>query len=152
VPVHDWGTQEWPEPARLHASNPAGHLALLPLSPAHKGIVSAYKTQQHHIVHRGRSFHFVSYEGQDADLKRQQAETPPSWYLMLAGKRWMVMPELAPTVPEELDRQFTEWLDARVFTGAPAVQSQQPPSPGAATLAGPAEALRSAVRSASARL
>ena len=114
--------------------------------------MSAYKTQQHRLVHRGRPFHFVSYEGQDADLKRERPETPPSWYLMLAGKRWMVMPEVGPTTPEELDRRFGEWLDSRVFSGAPAVQSQQPPSPGAATLAGPAEALRSAFQPASARL
>ena len=113
--------------------------------------MSAYKTQQHHLVHRGRSFHFVSYEGQDADPKRQQLATPPSWYVMLAGKRWIVMPEVAEIVPAELDRRFSEWLDACVFSGAPAVQSAQPPRPGAATLAGPAEALRTAVRPASAR-
>ena len=90
--------------------------------------MSSYKTQQYHLVRRGRSFHFVSYEGHPADPKRQQPELPPSWYMMLAGKRWMVMPEVGETTPEELDRQFGEWLDARVFDGTPAVQSQQPPS------------------------
>jgi len=112
--------------------------------------MSSYKTQQHRIVRRGRTFHFVSYEGHPADLKRQLSEMPPSWYVMLGGKRWMVMPELGQTPPEELDRLFGEWLDARVFDGAPAVQSQQPPSLGAATLAGPAEYLRSVVRPAGA--
>lgn len=111
----------------------------------------SYKTQQHHLVHRGRSFHFVSYEGCPADPKRHQPETPPSWYLMLAGKRWRVMSEVGDTAPAQLDRQFGEWLDERVFGGAPAVQSQQPPSPGAATLAGPAEAVRSAVPPAGAQ-
>ena len=110
----------------------------------------SYKTQQHRLARRGRTFHFVSYEGCPADLKRQQPETPPSWYLMLSGKRWMVMSEVAGTAPEELDRAFGEFLDAHVFDGAPALQSQQPPSPGAATLAGPAEALRSAIPPASA--
>lgn len=115
--------------------------------------MSAYKTQQHRLVHRGRSFHFVSYEGQPADLKKQQPETPPTWYLMLAGKRWMVSPEVGEAAPAELDRQFGEWLDAHVFSGAPAaLQSQQPPSAGAASLAGPAEALRSAIPSAAARV
>ncbi len=103
--------------------------------------MSAYKTQQHRLVHRGRSFHFVSYEGHPADVKRQQTEMPPSWYLMLAGKRWVVSPQIGETATAELDGQFGEWLDAHVFDGAPAVQSQQPPSAGAATLAGPAEAL-----------
>jgi hypothetical protein len=109
--------------------------------------MSGYKTQQLRIVRRGQSFHFVSYEGQPADLKRQQDGIPAAWYLMLSGKRWMVIPELAETTPAELDRQLGEWLDARVFSGEPAVQSQQPPppAPGAATLAGPAEALRSAI-------
>ena len=106
--------------------------------------MSGYKTQQHRLIRRGRTFHFVSYDGQAADLKRSQPEMPPSWYVMLAGKRWVVSPQSGEAVPAELDRQFGEWLDAHVFAGAPAVQSQQPPSVGAATLAGPAEALRSA--------
>jgi hypothetical protein len=106
--------------------------------------MSGYKTQQHRLIRRGRSFHFVSYDGQPADLKRSQPEMPPSWFLMLAGKRWVVSPQVRDLEPAELDHQFGEWLDAHVFSGAPAVQSQQPPSVGAATLAGPAEALRSA--------
>ena len=113
--------------------------------------MSSYKTQQHHIVRQGRSFHFVSYEAQPADPKRQQPETPASWYVMLGGKRWIVMPEVGGNSAEELDRMFGEWLAARVFNGAPAVQSQQPPSPGASTLAGPAEALRSAIHQDAAR-
>ena len=107
--------------------------------------MSSYRTQQHRLVHRGQSFHFVSYEGQPADEKSHQPEMLPSWYLMLAGKRWMVTPQAGDTTPAELDRQFGEWLEAHVFSGAPAVQSQQPPSAGAATLAGPAEALRVAI-------
>ena len=113
--------------------------------------MSSYKTQQHRLVHRGQSFHFVSYEGQPADEKRHQIEMPPSWYLMLAGKRWMVSPQIGEIVPAELDRQFAEWLDAHVFTGSQAVQSQQPSLVGAATLAGPAEASRTAIPPASAR-
>jgi hypothetical protein len=84
--------------------------------------MSGYKTQQHHLVRQGRSFHFVSYEGRPADLKRQLPEEPPCWYLMLAGKRWMVMPQGAETAPEELDRRFGEWLDGRGFGGAPETQ------------------------------
>ena len=113
--------------------------------------MSSYKTQQHRLVHRGQSFHFVSYEGQTADEKRHQPEMPASWFLMLAGKRWMVSPQLGETLPVDLDRHFAEWLDAHVFTGAPAVQSQQPSLAGAATLAGPAEASRTAIPPARAR-
>jgi hypothetical protein len=108
--------------------------------------MSSYKTQQLRLLHRGRSFHFVSYEGQPADLKKQLAEQPPTWFLMLAGKRWKVGPQVGEAAPGELDRQFGEWLDAHVFSGAAApLQSQQPPSPGAPTLAGPAEAQLSAI-------
>jgi hypothetical protein len=107
--------------------------------------MSAYRTQQHRLVHRGRSFHFVSYEGQPADEKHRRPEIPPSWYLMLAGKRWVVIPQVAETTPAELGRQFGEWLDAHVFGGAPGAQSQQSSTAGAATLAGPAEALRVAI-------
>jgi hypothetical protein len=79
--------------------------------------VSGYKTQQHHLVHRGRSFHFVSYEGHPSDEKRHQREEPNSWYLMLAGKRWMVGPQVGEATAADLDRQFGEWLDAHVFNG-----------------------------------
>jgi hypothetical protein len=82
--------------------------------------MSAYKTQQHHVVHRGRSFHFVSYEGHPEDVKKQAAAQPPTWYLMLAGKRWAVAEQGSAAVPEELDRQFTQWLDENVFAEAPA--------------------------------
>jgi hypothetical protein len=114
--------------------------------------MSGYRTQQHRLIRRGRTFHFVSYEGQPADMKRLQPEMPPTWYLMLAGKRWIVGPQHAESVGADLDREFGEWLDAHVLSGEPAVQSQQPAfaSAGAATLAGPAEALRTAISSADA--
>jgi len=81
--------------------------------------MSAYKTQQHHLVHRGRSFHFVSYEGQSADVKKQLAATPPTWYAMLGGKRWVVAEQLAEAEPAELERQFADWLDEHVFAAVP---------------------------------
>jgi hypothetical protein len=78
-------------------------------------IMSAYKTQQHRLVHRGRSFHFVSYEGQAADLKRQTAATPPTWYIMLGGKRWAVMAQTGEVEPATLESRFVQWLDENVF-------------------------------------
>ena len=82
--------------------------------------MSSYKTQQHRLVHRGRPFHFVSYEGQAADMKRQTAAVPPTWYVMLAGKRWAVVTQAAEVEPAELERQFAVWLDENVFSAAPA--------------------------------
>jgi len=64
--------------------------------------MSGYITEQHRLVHRGRSFHFVSYEGHPADAKHEQSEMPPTWYLMLAGKRWLVSPQVGGTEPGEL--------------------------------------------------
>ena len=90
--------------------------------------MSAYRTQQHRLVHRGLSYHFVSYQGQPADEAKQQPEVPASWYLMLAGKRWMVGPQVEATA-EDLDRQFAAWLDAHVLNNGPQLQSQQPPMP-----------------------
>lgn len=83
-------------------------------------IVSAYKTQQHRFVHRGRTFHFVSYEGQAADAKRQTPAVPPTWYVMLGGKRWAVAEQAGEQDLPALERQFGEWLDTHVSFAEPA--------------------------------
>ena len=80
----------------------------------------AYKTDQHRLVHRGRSFHFVSYEGLLANANKEQVATPPTWYLMSGGKRWAVMPQVPDQQPTDLDEQLGRWLDEHVFTGIPA--------------------------------
>lgn len=114
--------------------------------------MSTYQTQQLHVVHGGRSFHFVSYEGHPADPKLERSDTPPAWFLMYGGKRWMAFPQNGDTAPAMLARQFGEWLDAHVCGATSALQSQQPPSPGAASTGPPrasrasAEAARRAVR------
>jgi hypothetical protein len=82
--------------------------------------VSAYKTQQHRFAHRGRTFHFVSYEGQAADVKRQTDAAPPMWYLMLDGKRWAVLEQSGADQLTELEPLFADWLDAHVFFAEPA--------------------------------
>ncbi len=86
--------------------------------------MSSYRTEQHRLSHRGVSYHFVSYAGLPADEAKQQPEVPAAWYLMLAGKRWMVGPQVE-TTSEELDRQFGEWLDAHVLGDAPVPSSEQ---------------------------
>jgi hypothetical protein len=82
--------------------------------------MSGYKTQQHRLVHRGRPFHFVSYEGQAADLKRQTAAVPPTWYVMLGGKRWAVVVQSGEVEPASLESQFVQWLEEHVFSAVPA--------------------------------
>lgn len=77
--------------------------------------MSGYKTTQHRVLHRGREFHFVSYEGQPANVRAGTDATPAAWYLMVAGKRMAVMPELGDQEAELLTQAFTRWLDHNVF-------------------------------------
>lgn len=77
--------------------------------------MSKYTVQQRRLRHRGREFHFVSYEGRPANPRRDEPATDATWFLMSAGKRWEVMPEQPGQDGEELDRRFREWLDTHVF-------------------------------------
>lgn len=79
--------------------------------------MSAYKTDQRRLLHRGREFHFVSYEGQHANPARGIEETPANWCLMIAGKRWEVMPQVAEQEPGELEEQLHAWLDENLPAG-----------------------------------
>lgn len=74
--------------------------------------------EQRRLVHRGREFHFVSYDGQPANEKRGQSATAPAWWLMGAGTRWEVAPCRPGQSQEELDRVFTRWLETHVFRAA----------------------------------
>lgn len=110
--------------------------------------MSTYRTEQYRFRHRGRWFHFVSYEGRPADPKLELADLTPGWFLMYAGKRWWVSPQRTDTAPAELDRHFAEWLETHVFCDAPALQSQQPAWVGTASPADPPHGSRVACRSA----
>ena len=76
--------------------------------------MSAYKTDQRRVLHHGREYHFVSYEGVAANPRRGQAAVPPTWFLMRAGKRWFVMPQIPDQASADVDRQLHEWLDLHV--------------------------------------
>jgi len=77
--------------------------------------MSKQTVEQVRLTHRGRSFHFVSYEGHPGSLKRSEPATDPAWFLMSAGTRWQVMPHHAGQEPGERDRLLTAWLDGHVF-------------------------------------
>lgn len=70
-----------------------------------------YKVEQRRLPYRGRSFHFVSYEGQRANPARGHLGSPSFWFLMSAGNRVEVMPHLLGEEPAELDRRLLEWLE-----------------------------------------
>jgi len=74
--------------------------------------------EQRRLMYRGREFHFVSYEGLPANVKRAQPATEPAWWLMSAGTRWEVMPFQPGRDEHELDRAFAAWLDRHVFQAA----------------------------------
>lgn len=79
--------------------------------------MSAYKTEQCRVVHRGREFHFVSYEGVASNPRLGHDATPATWYLMRAGKRWAVMPQDFDQPLADLELALHAWLDAHVFGG-----------------------------------
>jgi hypothetical protein len=77
--------------------------------------MAAYKVQQRYLVHRGREFHFVSYEGQVANAAKHIAATPPTWFLISAGKRWEVMTQEPSETEDQCARRLAAWLDRNVF-------------------------------------
>jgi hypothetical protein len=81
-------------------------------------MASRYQVEHRHITHRGRDFHFVSYEGQRANPARNEPATEPRWFLVNAGYRWEVMPQREGQEVGEVDRLLTQWLEATVFDQA----------------------------------
>ena len=72
--------------------------------------MGSYKVEQRQLSHRGRMFHFVSYEGQRAKPASGQLASPSAWFLMNEGTRWEVMLHVVGEEPAELDRRLLEWL------------------------------------------
>ncbi len=83
-----------------------------------------YKTDQRRILHRGREFHFVSYDGQPANPRLGQVATEPTWYLMSAGKRWPVALQVANQPDPILEATLHRWLEGHVFSGSPLTTSR----------------------------
>jgi hypothetical protein len=79
--------------------------------------VSSHKVEQRRLSHRGREFHFVSYDAQLANERRGQAAVPAMWYLMNEGKRRPVLPHVPGQELIELDDALLRWVDEEVFGG-----------------------------------
>jgi hypothetical protein len=73
-------------------------------------LMTAYKNAQHHVVLKGRDFHFVSYDGTPANEKRGIEETGPMWYLMGPNKRWPVMPHNLDQPDHEVLGELKKWI------------------------------------------
>ena len=78
-------------------------------------MASRYRVEQRRITSRGRSFHFVSYEGQPANAARNEPATEAAWFLVSGGYRREVMSQQLDQDVEELDRMLAEWLETHVF-------------------------------------
>ncbi|HEV8598949.1 MAG TPA: hypothetical protein VGQ69_06285 [Gemmatimonadales bacterium] len=85
--------------------------------------MSGFKMEQKRIVHRGREFHFVSYEAQLANPVKALPAQPAAWFLMQGGKRWMVMPLVRDQAPEAVDKSLIQWLESHVFHPASVIPS-----------------------------
>jgi hypothetical protein len=67
------------------------------------------------VSHRGRVFQFVSYEGRVANPRTGETASPPTWFLMSAGKRWPAIVQTSDLDADALTRLLTKWLDQNVF-------------------------------------
>jgi hypothetical protein len=95
--------------------------------------VAGFKPQQHHLSIRGRDFHFVSYEGRPADLRRNLLAQPAMWYLMCEGRRWpAVLCEHAQSL-EAIDTALRVWTKANAIGP---VEAAPPKAPRAAPALG----------------
>lgn len=86
-------------------------------APVHsnESSVSSHKVEQRRLHHRGREFHFVSYDAQVANERRGEVAIPPMWYLMNEGKRRPVLPHVPGQELMELDGALLRWVDEQVF-------------------------------------
>ncbi len=77
--------------------------------------MSSYKTDQHRLVHRGRTFHFVSYDAHAANPRTGEAAMPATWFLMCSGKRLPAIAHDPGQDTEAVIGALTRWLDQHVF-------------------------------------
>jgi hypothetical protein len=77
--------------------------------------MSRHPILQLRVTHRGREFHFVSYEPIVTPANRALAPSPWTWYLMNEGKRLEVMPHAPEQTPEEIEQDLIRWLESYVY-------------------------------------
>lgn len=87
--------------------------------------MAGIKHEQRRIVHRGRTFLFVSYEAEDANVAKKFPGRPPTWFLVSSGNRWPAIPYQPEQSGEEVDALCTTWLETVVFAPVPAKAAAQ---------------------------
>jgi hypothetical protein len=73
--------------------------------------MTAFKPQQRHLTIRGRTFHFVSYEGRPENTRRAETSLPPMWFLMVEGRRCPVLPCEVGQPLAEVDAALSIWAE-----------------------------------------
>jgi hypothetical protein len=77
--------------------------------------MTAFKPQQRHLTIRGRTFHFVSYEAQPANVARGQPGAPSMWYLMLEGRRCPALAYDPKQSLTDLDEALQAWAEGNAL-------------------------------------
>ena len=77
--------------------------------------MSAFKSQQRLLTIRDRAFHFVSYEGQPANVRRGEAASPAMWYLMVEGRRCPALLWEPDQSLDDVDQQLIRWATENAF-------------------------------------
>lgn len=78
--------------------------------------MGTFRNAQRRVTHRGKVFHFVSYEAQDGNLAKDLPAMPATWYLLSSGHRWPAIPLQEGDPDDATDALLAEWLEAQVFT------------------------------------
>ena len=90
--------------------------------------MSTFKPQQRHLTVRGRAYHFVSYEAQPADSRRNLEASPAMWFLMVEGHRCPVLPcDSGQSLPE-LDAALERWIEHNAVGPVEQAAHQRPPA------------------------
>ena len=76
-----------------------------PVEKKAKASIGSYRVEQRQLTFRGRVFHFVSYE--------KDASTA-AWFLMNAGTRWEVAPQIPGEEPAKVDQRLSAWLEKNI--------------------------------------
>jgi hypothetical protein len=91
--------------------------------------MASLSTEQRRVVHRGRTFHFVSYEAEERKGPGDRPPRGPTWYLVSSNNRWPAVPYQAGQPMDEVDALCIAWLEEAVFAPLPPAPPPAPEPP-----------------------
>lgn len=89
----------------------------------------AFKPQQCRITIRNRAFHFVSYEGQPANVAKNEEAKPSMWYMMMAGRRFPSLVCIPGQSEPEIEQSLTTWALANAIAAEVPLPVVEPAAP-----------------------